>query len=326
VRGWVRFPVTVNKPLIQQSLRALFPDPAIQIGPDQIDSAIKAMVSDWRPEWETTFGVQKPDVIPGPFEPFHFKDVLRSKDPRFYLGHATHTRVSPIESSFTGELPMVRVPVPATGEAAIDTSGGTVFAGDTVLYNLQVLNQQLDEFNAAFGTDLSADSADFLIPPRLWGARFGAIGIILIRQGNNITSYGLLPGMATGEARLTFIGPKVNEAIVRRASYEPTPFSKATNWYLGNLRVSGDQVETLNVEVFEQNPLKGGKAHLRVSIDFEEQKEPTVLYPGLLTVQAACRVCLLAQKMKRPVPGLPDFLRDTLAEIAKGLDWNKEPA
>lgn len=310
--------MTINTPLIQQSLRALFPDPQVQIGDGHVDAAVHAMRVDWRPEWEHLYGVEKPNT------PLPTKVLQTPKGARFYMARATHERFAPISSSFTGHLPMVRIPVPATGRAEVDTGGGTVFAGDTLLYNLEVLNEHLAEFNANFNTKLRADSAEFIIPPRLWGARFGAIGIILIRREGKVTSYGLLPGMATGEVRLVFIAPVINQAILRRAWYQPTPFSKGTHWYRGDLQMDadGDQVRRMEIGVLEK---KDGPEHLRVTVDFDEQVEPNTSYPGLLTVQAACRVCLLAQKMGQSVPGIPDLLRNMLAAIATTFPWNQEP-
>jgi hypothetical protein len=320
--------VTIQTETIRQLLRGLFPDPAVEIGEAAVKLAIDAMRHDWRPEWEELFGVVKPDE----HDHMDASGIVGERGARYYMAHATHTRMSPVQSSFTGHLPMVRVTMPVSGQEQIDTGGGTVFAGDTLLYNRVKLIEHLDEFDSVFGTDLGrCRYAEFVVPPRLWGARFGAIGLILLYEDATDPTpvgYALIPGMATGEARLIFVAPSFDQPIVRRAWYQPTPFSKGSNWYRGNLKMRDDRPDTLDVEVFETDANKeGAKPHLHIHVAFEEVPHGQLTFPGFLTVQAACRVCVIAQAMGTSVPGIPDVLRDVLAGIGKTLgDWHKEPA
>jgi len=309
---------TIDLEKIRTVLRALVPDPMVQITDLVLSSAVRAMESDWIPEWKLLFNV---DPAPGA----KMLVLPEGGSSTFYIAKATHTRlVEPGRHSFEACLPMVRVPLAAKGETAITTSGGTVFAGDNLLCNLELLNDRLADFNAEFGTDLFAARAEVIVPPRIFGARFGAFGLGLVYDADDaLTSYWLMPGMATGESRLLFVAPGFATPIVRRAWYVPTPFSKGSNWYTGHLEMAGREPRSLDIGVFDRNPEADRATGLvSVAVRFERVDEPDTTFPGLLTVQAACRVASIAQAMGKDVFGP---IQPALAAVGLTFGWKEKP-
>lgn len=331
--------MTIKKDLIWKTLRAAFPDPVIEVTELTVDLAINAMQMSWRPEFEAAFGIVKPAA--------HVTALLNELDPGaitaqtdgvFYIGHAAHRREAPITDAFVAHLPHVRVRLPETGEPAIGTAGGVVYAGDHLLYNLEMIRDYLADQAILTGKTYSVRRVDVITPARFAGSRFAAIALhLLYRQENDIIPWGYIleAGMATGQPRTAYFSPGWHEPIVRRSYYQPTPDSSPKHFYRGqltlntSLQADGELLANpakLVIEAFRTNPETDESAapyHV-TTVTYESVASPGMVIPALLTLQAACRVALIEQTMGRELPDVGP-LTFVLAELGKQLPWDLAP-
>jgi hypothetical protein len=341
-----RKPMTINRDAVWGLLRAAFPDPVVEITEAVVELTIRAMQHAWKQEYEDVFGITKPttqvNLLEGMAASIH-ATIHPGPAPRFYLGHARHKRSVPFVSQFTAVLPHVRVRLPESGEPAIDTFGGIVYAGDHLLHNLAMVNDYLEEQGLLANEHFQAERVDLITPARFAGARFGAIAIYLLyRHASDTEPFGyvLEAGMATGEPRTTYFSPD-GGMIVRRSFYQPTPDSSPKNYYGAMLEIvrpdpimprAGDwpmmigDPRQLIIDSFRENPLKdeNAKAYHTTTVLYEPVENPGIVFPALLTLQAACRVAVIEQAHGRELAGVGP-LTGILADLGRQLAWDVAP-
>lgn len=241
----------------------------------------------------------------------------------YYEGHARHERHG--VHAFTGTVPMVLVRLPSVPGSAedperrfedISTGIGIVFAGDHRLHSIEIFRAHYCEH-----LDFVPSSVELLTPARYLGARFAAVATYAARdEHGDVRAWVLEAGMATGEPCVLYLsegGP-----ITKRTWYAPTPFSSDRNFYTGDARFdAGGRPESLRVDVREG---REAPPHITVTVDYDEVEQPSPTFASRLTVEAACRVAAIAEKIGKPIPGA-ELLSPLLAALGRELDWEVEP-
>ena len=326
--------MTINKSLVWKMLRGAFPDEAVVITELVVDLAVKAMQISWKPEYFDAFGIEQPsspvsDLLEAGIDAL--QDGTHQEGVSYYIGHARHMRRSPFVDAFVGHVPHVRVSLPEEGEFQIDTSAGIVYAGDHMLHNLPMVRQYLVDQGS---TMPQLERVDLVTPARFAGARFGAVGFYLLykKADGFPEAYILEAGMATGEPRTLYYSPGWKEPIVRRSFYQPTPGSDPKNYYRGQLStLGGVEPYQLVIEAFaadkktsSERAIEHGPYHTTI-VTYEKVASPGIVFPALLTLQAACRVALIEQTRGRDLPDVGPVLTAILAELGKQLPWETMP-
>lgn len=312
---------------IRTTLAKAFPS-TTQVTDTMVDSAVEAMWRDYRPEY-AEIGVPPPPPSPMTFNE-SWVDATKSGFP-IYVAHATHHRtlkkgsVTPMQSQFMGNLPVVRVVLPpkltGTGEDVISTPLGEVYlGGDHLVGSLELVARKYAD-RAHLG--YAPERVDLITPARLNGARFGAIAMYLgYRHANDPSPsfYLLEAGTAFGEAKMLYFGKTLDTTIVQPTWYNPTPYSSRNNTYRGSIRVDGVDPVHLHVQSFEV----GRKSpYIEVSVNYERVTSLSVPWPGDLTLAAAQRIALIGQTMGVP-SGIP--LEGVWAMAGSHLRWIQIPS
>jgi hypothetical protein len=313
---------------IRKALRMAFPDEAVEIAEETVAGVIAAMRANWDPSFAVLGLTPRQLDATQDDQVFDEPEVLG-----YYTAHATHTRFRPKYHKFTPQLPMVRVEVPKAGERVIATRAGLVYPGDHKLYNLELVNDYVKDVADVLGLGIDEVSrAELITPARRDGMRFGAVSVYLfytVDHSEEVPScFALEAGMATGEPRTLYFSPGFERAILRPSSYTPTPFSKNTNHYTGQLelhkRIEGE-VSSLHIGVFEGDPKRdqGLMPHVTIDVTFEKVPAPINAYPGLLTLQAAARVALIGDALG--VNTDLGIAYPILRALADTLPWDRKP-
>lgn len=249
------------------------------------------MRRNWREEWRTL------GVTPSTKSVSFYSPPLVG--PSYVMAEATHTRLSPIKSSFTGVVPMVRVDLPLTTENVLaDTALGEVLAGDIKLYSLEL-------FNAYYANHLGFEAKRVVVttPPRINGGRFAAILYGLVYENAHDTlprCYYMAGGMANGPTRVLYSSVDMS-SIRSRTGYKPTPFSSVDNLYHGGLELDASgHASRLWIDVNQENM----EPHLQLRVKLTRVSNVRSVDPYTLLLQAACRVAAIAHEMGQEVPDL----------------------
>lgn len=304
-------------------VRAAFPDAPAADREAQVEALVHEMWKRWDPCMANELGLPPPPAA----APAASTAPLLSAaaDPAtYYIAEATHRRATAApKSAFVGHLPVVRVRAPQSGVATIHTGGGDVLSGDHLVYSVDDVNSK---FAGALG--YSAARVDLVTPPRLWGARFGAVAAFIgYRDAGGAPSFYLLEaGMATGEPKVLFFGKTMDTEIVDFTHYTPTPFSSPDHRYVGKLAVS-PAGEPLSLYVKAYRKPKNGNAfeakpYIEIDVDYQKQSGPSELLPSAITAAAAFRVAAIADAI-----GMDPFHPFTglMADIGKAMPWLQKP-
>lgn len=204
---------------------------------------------------------------------------------RYYWAHATHTRETPAGfSPFVGELPMVRVTLPAQVPKSFSTCIGQVLPGDHLVDTVLEANQKYARFLSQ-----PIGRLDLITPPRQ-GVRFGAISVLLgYAKATDKTPfcYILEAGTATGQPKVLYLGKTIASTINAYSGYQPTPFACPSHAYLGKLTLAGDDPKTLQVTSREVDGGVSKPPYIDVTVDFQLQTgKVTTIWPGFLMARA----------------------------------------
>ncbi|WP_437683550.1 hypothetical protein [Sorangium sp. So ce131] len=312
---------------LRTTLAKTFPD-TTQITDAMVDSAVEAMWRDYRPEY-AEMGVPPPPPA-GP-EAFGeaWVDATKSGFP-IYVAHATHHRtlkkgsVTPMQSRFMGNLPVVRVTLPPklTGarDHVISTPLGEVYlAGDHLVGSIELI---ASKYAGKAHLGYTPERVDLITPARLNGMRFGAIAMYLgyrHMHDPEPSFYLLEAGTAMGEAKVLYFGKTIDATIVQPSWYDPTPFSSPSNTYRGHIRVDGVDPVHLSVQAFEPGHTS---PYIEVNVDYERVTALSVPWPLDLVLGATQRVALIGQTMGVP-SGIP--LEGLWAMAGSRLRWIQAP-
>lgn len=222
---------------------------------------------------------------------------------------------------------MVRITLPNTQKHVMaDTALGQVIDGDHKLYSLEVFR------NYYQGHIDDVARVDLITPVRLNGRRFAAVAIYLVyRKPKNPlvmvdapapSAFVFEAGMATGEPMVLYAS-KDGDTINRKAGYNPTPFSSVDHSYRGSLKMNRDEPEAFEVEIRKDK--NDEEPFFRLSATLERRDDLVPVNPLSLTLQAALRVCAIADARGETVPDLGS-LTGILAPLGRAhFAWNKIP-
>jgi hypothetical protein len=296
-------------------------------GPRLDDYAVQCVVNEMQRDWRPEYGMLgiEPPTIPATEPPPADEIEPLPRGVEYVLVESTHSRTAGMaQHSFVGVVPMVRFDLPKTQQHVLaDTTIGTVVDGDVKLYCLDVVN---DYYRERMGFD--AERVELLTPLRVMGARFAPILVgLMYRHASDPepSAFYMAGGMANGPTRVLY-SSKTMAPIRGRAGYQPTPFSSIDNWYEGSVRVGPDgHVEHISISITAPG---GDKPHF--TIDAVVKRVPNHLLaaiksnPYALLLQAALRVCAIADAMGRQVPDLGP-LTSVLAPLGRNYEWIKPP-
>jgi hypothetical protein len=216
---------------------------------------------------------------------------------RYYWARATHTRQQPSGYPiFVGELPMVRVSLPASKPQTFSTLIGTIDEADHLLATVGEAN---DKFASTLGYALQR--VDVITPPRQ-GLRFGAVSVMLGYRdaAGQPTCYLLEAGTATGQAKVLFLGKTLDAKINQYSGYQPTPFSCSDNAYTGTLSLTQDSPLLLHITARKIVQGASQPPYMDLSVVFaEETSKIRNIWSGWLLARAATIVT------ERLASGLP---------------------
>lgn len=282
---------------VKATLKRCWPDEKSSISDAMVDELFALAKHEWKAE-----SLEHVDVpIP--------EKVLPKKSGKqrvgYYVGYGTHERRAAPWSAFTGELPLVRISIPNEGTSGelsvLETEAGDVWPEDRLFPSIDVLW-------ARYGDDPKLEASkpkrvDLITPPRLKGARFGAIAVYLCYE-NDVDAtpafYVLEAGLATGQPRIPYLGRSWTDPIVSQSHYTPTPFSGPSHWYRGLLTMCPDvpdDPKQLKVEVFREGPDPLADPYMTVTVAYERRDEPLMTNPFFLQVAAGARLTLIADAL-----------------------------
>lgn len=305
----------VNRAEVQAALKALFPSSSVDEG--TTDAVLSLL--------------QK-----GPAAALGAR--LAESDPTisYYMANADHKRSRGTNSQFIGHLPLVRVRLPETGTLFgddvvpnISTAIGIMLPNDRKIASVEMAEQL---------TGQSFARVDLLTPVRSSpkGARFGAVATYLgYAQVTDPapTSFILEAGTATGEAMVLFASQGMNPIINQQTQYQPTPFSKPTNWYSGWLTMNANdpnEPETLVVTSTDtstdpNDPDVGQTPYIQITLSYQKLAAPPSYNPTLIILEAAARIGIIARAMNFSMgsSGIPEDIAAVL--LGWDLDWVTKP-
>lgn len=278
IRGWLQSTMPES--------HATFDDACVQ-------GVVREMQENWRQEYSALGIDRKP---PAPEKP---RAAPLPKGPRYVMVEATHTRLSPIQHSFTGVVPMVQVALPKTQEHILaDTKLGQVMDGDIKLYCLDVFNEYYRE---RFGFD--AEKVVVTTPPRIDGGRFAAVlyGTVYEKATDvQPRAFYMAGGMANGPTRVLYSSPQL-APITSRGGYKPTPFSSVDHIYHGGLDINdAGYADKLWIDIRKE----GQPVHFQLRAKMTEVDDAAPVSAYALLLQAAMRVAAIADAMGEEVPDL----------------------
>lgn len=259
---------------------------------------------------------------------------VEEKDHPLYLGQAIHHRVKsvppgsgPVQSQFMLELPMVRVTLPDKLTAESTTISTVI--GDVELAKDHLLGS-VDAIHAKYGgaayLGYRPARVDLITPPRSAGWRFGAIAVYLgyrNAKDRGPSFYMLEAGTATGDAKMIYFSPSMKPISNVTSYYLPTPFVTMQNTYSGGVTMRAAPHEDEPDELLVESRSPGEKdPYITVTVKYKRAKELDLPMPIELTLDAAARVALIAQRMGVP-SGQP--LEGVLADLARTLHWIQVP-
>lgn len=313
-------------------LRATFPDERGRITEELAHAVVGALPADLR---FSVLGEVADLVAPK----LHVLDGESERVLDYWIVRAKHTR--PGVHAFIGHVPMVRVRVPHQ-KLDLGTKLGIVYAGDSLRWThdlaverlrdgLRVLATKVEHSRPSYAEACrEALDANIVVvlrttPARYLGARFAAVSFdVGLDAAGTPIAYRLEAGMATGESIIDFVSPAGLGIEQRRAWYEPTPFSDDRQWYAGEL-MTDDKGGLTRCRIAKYLTSQDAPDFM-LEASYEKLQDPQPVFPALLTAQAAMRVCAIARKLNRSVPGIPDPIRNLLATTAEAtLDWEEKP-
>ncbi|MFK7988573.1 MAG: hypothetical protein AB8I08_21315 [Sandaracinaceae bacterium] len=316
---------------VKTSLENCWPDERSEVTDELVDELFRLAKHEWK----------APDLAALALDPPTIPAKNAAAPPgRFYLAHGTHIRHTAPDHAFTGELPMIRFDLPQHGTSTtvptIATEGGDALGVDR-------LYPSIDTFWARYEHDplltfARPERVELTTPPRLRGARFGAIAIYLAYAKASDTApcfYVLEAGLATGQPRIAYLGRTMDWTIITQSHYDPTPFSGRSHWYRGRLFMQPAdpaELDTLTVEVFEQQPPKDpaqDKAsmghYMTVSVRYEPRPEPVMTNPFFLTIAAGARLSAIADALGIEIEVPQRWLMRLIAKDNADTLFSKKP-
>lgn len=302
VRGWIKF---------------TFRDKSAEVDDVVVSGVIDHLEDQFRPEY-AQLGLR---ARAAPTRKVITRPIPKlPTGPGFYLVESTHSRISgPAQHSFTGVVPMVRAQLPDdTRNVLCDSPMGQVWASDVKLYSLPVFRDYYKDvlrFHVA--------RVDVWTPPRIDGARFGAIMFMIARDdAGTPRAFVLGGGMANGKTRVLYCSPDM-KPIDSKAGYKATPFTSIDHLYHGNLALRSDgEPEEVQIDI---RAAKDTPVVLKIRARIRAVHEPEHRSPYAMLAEAALRVCAIADKRGEEVPELGPLTKP-LGNIARAIyTWNDLP-
>lgn len=297
-------------------------DPDNEVGDAAVSGVVQHLATHFVPEFGR-LGIRKSD------SPMFREGVPEGSGTAgaAYLVESTHSRVSgTAQHSFTGVVPMIRLRLPETAApdgVLLRTPMGDVWARDLKLHSMEVFREY---YGDRFGFE--PKRVDVWTPPRVDGARFGAILFATVYDGAGWPNVGAVRGfvlgggMAQGKTRVLYASRGLTP-IQSKAGYAATPFTSVDHIYRGNI-VLGPSGEPLEIQIdIRPTPF----AEVCLTIRARPRKVDMVRHrsPYSMLAEAALRVCAIADAMGTQVPDLGPATKP-LAKVARAIySWHEVP-
>lgn len=299
---------------VRRTLERCWPDQHAVITDELVDELFRLAKHEWGSEELKHIDLPKPT----PELP-----KQQGKAIGYYLANATHARVAAPHSVFLGELPLVRIPLPATGTSQtappIETEGGVCLPTDRLFPSIEVMWARYAQRLTHLGG--CPERVELITPPRLKGSRFGAVALYLGYRKTDDRApcfFVLEAGLGTGQPRIPFLGPTMDTVIVTQTHYQPTPFSGPHHWYRGSVTMKAEdpgEPESLVVEGFRAQP--PNDPYIKVTVEYEKRAEPVMTNPLHLTLAAGARLTAVADALGVPIDLPYQWLARIIAKIKR---------
>jgi hypothetical protein len=233
---------------------------------------------------------------------------------QLYNMHATHLRMTPIYSCFTGLVKAARVTLHDHWRLPFFTKLGTIWNHDHIVF----IAKEDPNF-------MDFERVDLITAARRDLDRFAPVALFLgyEKKDSPEPSFFILEsGYATGQPAVLYFAPTIDSQIVHHTSYMPTPFTSPDNWYTSTLTLrDGDEPNVLAIEGREQ---LDERPYIALTIEYESIDEPgDIPVPEIQQIEAALRLAAIAKAM--PQCDLNE-LETLIADYArKHFEWNLKP-
>jgi hypothetical protein len=308
---------------MRRALRTQFPDPQTIVTDLVVDFAFQVAKHIWKSaelDQSDIPEIVQPTAAAAP----------GGEGVSYYIAHAMHARTAAPGSVFTGHLPVVRFRLPSHGTNqtldTLHTPAGDILPVDRLNASIDVLWETYKNDGALRAHNTTRpERVDLITPPRLHGARFSAVSVYLCyakATDPSPTFYILEAGLATGQARMPFLGPTMSAEIIEFTQYEPTAFAKRSHIYRGTFDMRPDAPSEplrLVVDVFRKGPPPTDQ-YISVRVGYEKVQTPSLTYPFLLTVEAGARVQAIADALG--VPARMDTAQRLLLRLIDAVSLN----
>jgi hypothetical protein len=312
---------------IRSVVHACFPDPASplsRVTDAMVDHFVHATwtIDGINREHRLQLGIPEPpdNWVPPSFAAGQDDELVI----RYYTAKATHRRTKmdgSVFHRFVGEVPSVRLRLPATNQVSCSTAIGIVDLTTSLYLSVADFNARLQN-TPGF---VPAAEVHVVTPARMDGERFAAIALYLsyANAGDPAPqAYLLEAGLAQGGPRVPFYGATMDTVIVAQTNYQPTPFSMPSHWYRGTLTMAGNEPEALKVEVFIDHL---AKQYMQVEVEYSAGNSETIskINPFFLRATAALRVMTIGNSLGMHLA--PDVVQPVLAALGRLFPWQPAP-
>ncbi|MCA9696770.1 MAG: hypothetical protein KC431_04520, partial [Myxococcales bacterium] len=211
---------------------------------------------------------------------------------QLFLMRATHARRTPITSVFTGITHSVRVRLPDSEPAEIETPVGVVLPSDHLLSTVAAVREH-------FADRITGPLArvELITAGRGSTNRFSPMSLYFGYESEEAQQPSFViyePGDALGKPGALYFGATVDTVIEERAGYKPTSLSSPDHWYNGGVRMAegGCDPKTLYMRASVE---RGGEPHFRLHAEYEVIHDPSGVSPIGDLVEAAMRMLAVEQ-------------------------------
>jgi hypothetical protein len=264
------------------------------------DAATIALMLEGLKATEEDFARAIHEILGGDYLPVDDKhplmDLLRDLFGKhtLYEMHATHLRMQPIYSCFTGVVKAARVTLHETGRLPIFTAYGGVYNVDHLLFTVGDVRAFVEAQQPGFP---AFERVDLITPARKDFLRFAPVAIFLgyEKQHSPTPSFFILEaGLATGEPMVLYFAQTMDHVIEQHTGYVPTPFTKVDNWYRSTLSMSHGGAEP-DVLAIEGSTALTERPYIAITCQYAVLDQAgSTIFPGSQTMEAGVRLATIA--------------------------------
>ncbi len=260
--------------------------------------------------------------------PTRHDDDYESHEVTYYLTWPDHGRSKAPYERFCQPVPMVRFSLPRDGQEIVNTLLGDAYPNDRKFNNLtDAVNRLKPTLGYAPGR------VDLLTPLRSADARFAALAMYLgykKADDKQPTFFVVEAGLATGQPKVLYLAPTVDQGVNTQAAFSGTPFNMPWHWYKAKLEMTDEDPDVPQKLTIRGIRHKGAEAFITVNLHFYKlprDKRLILSYyalPIVFLAEATARLAAIANALNVPT-AMGGFLQGILGDIGKTMMWQVKP-